>query len=417
MAAYGEILLIAIPGFVLLILIEKLYGYAISKDYTPWPDAISSMSSGITNIIKDVLGIGIVLIGYGWIVEQVAIFEIPSTIIVVLIAFVCIDFSYYWIHRWQHKINILWNEHIIHHSSEEFNLACALRQTISVFLKWQVVVFIPAAFLGVPETIMATVIPIHLFMQFWYHTRHINKMGFLEYVIVTPSHHRVHHAINPQYMDKNFSAIFIVWDRLFGTYQEELDEIVPVYGVSRPVKTWNPFKINFQHVWVLIKDAYYSKSLVAILTIWFKSTGWRPKRSEETYVIEKIEDPQQQTKYDTQMSPMFQFWSGLQLLFSLFLTIVLFSNLRNMEYSAMLAVGTLVFMGIYNFTDLMDLNKSNWILEAIRLLVFGIFWKYSYLDSLAEGVLYFCMFWMTLSILVSVVFRFKFLTYSFAQEI
>ncbi len=400
MIEYGEVLLVAIPAFVVLILIEKIYGMIVSSDYTPWPDAISSMSSGITNILKDVLGIWTVLLAYGWLLDHLAIFNIPSTLIVILIAFVCVDFAYYWIHRWQHKINILWNEHIIHHSSEEFNLACALRQTISVFIKWHVLLFFPAV-LGVPESIMAIVVPIHLFMQFWYHTRHIGKMGFLEHIIVTPSHHRVHHAINKEYMDKNFSAIIIVWDKLFGTFQQEIKDVEPIYGVTRPVQTWNPFKINFQHLWILIKDAYYSKSFLDGIIIWFKPTGWRPNKSEKTYSIQRIEDPKKQQKYNTKMSGTLQFWSGLQLLFNLFLTIVLFSSLRYLSYDEMISIGVLVFVGIYSFTDLMDLNRYNWIFEFSRVALIFIFIQYELLNSINPLIQYFIVSWMLISLIHS----------------
>ena len=125
-----------------------------------------------------------------------------------------------------------WNRHIIHHSSEEFNLSCALRQSISTIFRFSAILMIPAALLGIPAYIFAILAPIHLFMQFWYHTRVVNKMGILEYILVTPSHHRVHHAINPEYLDKNYSQIFIIWDKMFNTFQPELDDVKPVYGDS-----------------------------------------------------------------------------------------------------------------------------------------------------------------------------------------
>jgi sterol desaturase/sphingolipid hydroxylase (fatty acid hydroxylase superfamily) len=123
-----------------------------------------------------------------------------------------------------------------------------------------VILLLPAALLGVPPTVIAVVAPLHLFAQFWYHTRHIGKMGFLEKIIVTPSHHRVHHAINKEYIDKNYGQIFIFWDKMFGTFQEELKEVPAVYGITRPVQTWNPLKINFLHMWLLMKDAWYTRS-------------------------------------------------------------------------------------------------------------------------------------------------------------
>lgn len=156
---------------------------------------------------------------------------------------------------------------------------------------------IPAALLGISPLVIATVTPIQFFAQFWYHTRHINRMGFLEHIIVTPSHHRVHHAINKEYLDKNLSQIFIIWDKLFGTFQEERADIPPVYGITRPVRTWNPFKINFQHMWLLIKDAWRAGNVKDKLQVWTNPTGWRPKDVEEAYPVYKIDDVYNFEKY------------------------------------------------------------------------------------------------------------------------
>ena len=238
------------PAFLVLVLLEKLYGWYRGDDTVPLDDAVSSLSSGMTNVLKDVLGLSVSIITYEWLVGEIALFTIENTIVVYFIAFMVIDFYGYWTHRISHKINLFWNEHVIHHSSEEFNLACALRQPVSTIVRFFTILLIPAAIFGVPTEVIATVLPLHLFMQFWYHTRHINKMGLLEYILVTPSHHRVHHAINEEYLDKNLSQIFIFWDFLFGTFQKELDDVPPVYGISRPARTRNPFIINFQHLWI-----------------------------------------------------------------------------------------------------------------------------------------------------------------------
>ena len=287
---YGKILLIAIPVFLGLVMLEKIYGVIVKRDYTPIMDMYSSLLSGTTNIVKDVLGISLAILSYEFLVQYVAIISLPFNWIAVLVAFVVLDFQAYWIHRWAHEINIFWNKHVVHHSSEEFNLPCALRQSISQFVNLFSFFLIPAAVLGVPVEVIAIIAPLHLFLQFWYHTRHIGKMGFLEHVIVTPSHHRVHHAMNPEYLDKNYAAIFIVWDKWFGTFQEELDDVPPVYGITRPARTWNPIKINFQHLWLLCKDAWRTKSWRDKLRIWFMPTGWRPDDVEAKYPLNKIYD-------------------------------------------------------------------------------------------------------------------------------
>src|SRR5574343_1531113 len=154
-------------------------------------DMISSLTSGITNTTKDVLGLSIVLISYEWMVNNLAIYHVPNSVLAYVIAFLALDLTGYLVHRIDHEINFFWNAHLIHHSSEDFNLACALRQSISTFFRMFTIFLLPAALLGVPAQVIAVVAPLHLFAQFWYHTEHINKMGWLEKIIVTPSHHRV----------------------------------------------------------------------------------------------------------------------------------------------------------------------------------------------------------------------------------
>jgi len=141
-------------------------------------DSISSISSGITNALKDVLGLSVSLISYEFLVTKIALFNIKSNLITYIIAFIVIDFYGYWTHRWAHQINIFWNKHAIHHSSEEFNLACALRQSVSSFINLFTFLLIPAALLGVPARVIAVTLPIQLFLQFWYHTKYIKKWGF-----------------------------------------------------------------------------------------------------------------------------------------------------------------------------------------------------------------------------------------------
>ncbi|MEL7428097.1 MAG: sterol desaturase family protein, partial [Bacteroidota bacterium] len=234
METYAAVLAYAIPGFLLLIIIEALAGRWMGVQVNRPADTISSLSSGVTNTLKTLMGLAVVILSYGWMVSNWAFFTLPDAWWVYLLAFIGLDFKGYWSHRWNHEINLFWNRHVIHHSSEEFNLSCALRQNISAIIGIYFFLYIPMALLGVPTKVVAFIAPIHFFSQFWYHTRLIDRMGFLEYIIVTPSHHRVHHAINDEYLDKNYSEIFIVWDKWFGTFQEELPEVPPVYGTKRP---------------------------------------------------------------------------------------------------------------------------------------------------------------------------------------
>lgn len=382
METYGKILLVAMPAFLLLVLFEKWYGVHKGKDTVRSMDMVSSLSSGVTNVMKDVLGLSFIIISYGWLVEKLAIVHVKNSALTYIIAFVAIDFSGYWVHRLEHRFNFFWNYHLIHHSSEEFNLACALRQSISEFVKIFAIFLLPAAILGVPATVIAVVAPLQLFAQFWYHTRHINKMGFFEKIIVTPSHHRVHHAINNEYLDKNFSQIFIFWDKWFGTFQEELSEVPPVYGITRPVQTWNPIKINFIHLWLLIRDAWHTNSWKDKLRIWMMPTGWRPADVIEKYPVFKINDAYHFEKYDPNASARLKAWCWFQMVILLLIISYFLGNIatiNSIKSDYIYFYGVFIFLMVYAYTDLMDRNRSAIFWEIIKNCL-GVYFIYSQND-------------------------------------
>jgi alkylglycerol monooxygenase len=368
MEEYGKILIIAMPIFLMLIIIEKIYGSYKGEDSVPLMDGVSSVSSGITNAVKDVLGLTISFISYDWMLSKIALFTLEANILTYLVAFIIIDFYGYWNHRIAHQVNFFWNKHAVHHSSEEFNLACALRQSISTFVNLFTFILIPAALLGVPAKVIIITLPIQLFLQFWYHTKHIKKMGFLEKILVTPSHHRVHHAINPEYIDKNHGQIFIFWDKWFGTFQPELDAVPAIYGITRPAETWNPIKINFQHLGLLISDAWRAEKWKDKFTIWFKPTGWRPENFEQKYPVNKITNVYSFEKYGSQNSLRLTYWSVAQALITLVIVSFLFNNIGNIGLPNVFIYGLFVFLSIYSYTELMDKNKSSIYWESLRFL-------------------------------------------------
>ncbi|OIN57476.1 sterol desaturase family protein [Arsenicibacter rosenii] len=358
MELYGQVLLIAMPIFLVAVLAEMWYGRWRGKDTYRTMDMISSMSSGVTNVTKDVLGLSISLLTYTWMVDHLAVFDIKATIWTYLIAFFVLDFQGYWVHRIAHQINFFWNKHAIHHSSEDFNLACALRQSISSFVNLFTFFLLPAAVLGVPAQVISIVAPLHLFAQFWYHTQHIDRMGFLEKILVTPSHHRVHHAINPEYLDRNHSQIFIFWDKLFGTFQEELRDVPPVYGITRPSNTWNPVKINFQHLWLLAKDAWRTQNTRDKFRIWFMPTGWRPADVADTYPVEKIDDLYGYVKYESKSSGALKVWSWIQFGITLLFLMYFFGHLGTIKVPGIFLYGGFIFLTVYAYTELMDHNPN-----------------------------------------------------------
>nr|WP_315173047.1 sterol desaturase family protein [uncultured Flavobacterium sp.] len=408
MEQYGKILVFVMPIFLILILLEKAYGYYKGEDTAPNMDSVASVSSGMVNSVKDVLGLSITLISYDWIVSKIAIFNLEASVKAYIIGFIVIDFYGYWSHRLSHQINFLWNKHAIHHSSEEFNLACALRQPVSSFVNLFTFLLIPAAFLGVPAKVIAITLPIHLFLQFWYHTKHIKKIGFLEKILVSPSHHRVHHAINPEYMDKNHSQIFIFWDKLFGTFQEELETVPPVFGITRPANTWNPIRINFQHLWLLITDAWRAENWKDKCTIWFKPTGWRPENFEEKYPVYKITNVYDFNKYGTQHSNKLMYWSLFQASITLLFISYLYSSIAIIGIPNVFLFGAFIFITVYSYTELMDTRKFSLLWESIRFL-FGItlilyFGDWFGMSQWFPFANYIIIGYLTLSLLVNIYF-------------
>lgn len=354
MEAYARALSWAIPFFLFLIALEAVAARRMGVPVNRGADTISSLSSGITNVVKDVLGLSVAIISYAWLVRHLALITLEATWLVYLVAFVVKDFSGYWVHRLEHEVNVLWNRHIIHHSSEEFNLSCALRQSISSFLSFAAIFMIPAAILGVPAEVFAVVAPLHLFAQFWYHTRLIGRMGWLEHVFVTPSHHRVHHAINPEYLDRNYGQILILWDKWFGTFQPELPHVPPVYGVKRPVKTWNPIHINFQHLGLLIRDAWYTRSWRDRLRIWWMPTGWRPADVQQRFPVPAVDHPDHLVKYDSRPSRAMLIWSWGLLAFTLVLMLVLFDRIAQIPLVDLFLYGAFLMMSVYCLTSVLD---------------------------------------------------------------
>lgn len=369
MEAYAQVLTYAIPGFVILIIIESIAAKFLKLSVNRPMDTISSLSSGMTNTLKSLIGLSIVIVSYDFMESHIGLFDIQSNVWLYLLTFIGLDFAGYWSHRFNHRINIMWNRHVVHHSSEEFNLSCALRQSISAFVQVYFFLLIPMALLGIPAKVIAIAGPLHLFAQFWYHTRVINKMGFLEHIIVTPSHHRVHHAINDIYIDKNFSEIFIVWDKWFGTFQQELEEEPPVYGTLKQVNTWNPLLINFMHVWQLIKDAWRTKNVEDKFKIWFMPTGWRPADVIDTYPIQIVKDVHNRDKYTTPESSTILAWSWFQLVVHNVLLYHLMTNIGDFDVNLITLYVIFLTVSIFSYTSLMDFHPIAVPAEVLKALI------------------------------------------------
>ncbi|MBK7149230.1 MAG: sterol desaturase family protein [Bacteroidetes bacterium] len=354
METFAHALKFVLPIFLLLIGFEMIWARWKNKDVIQSMDVVSSLSSGLTNTLFKILGITVYVFTYEFLLQHCTLFAVQSKPLQYVIGFITIDFYAYWWHRWRHQYNVLWNEHLIHHSSEEYNLPVALRQTIADLVNPATFLLLPAALLGVSMEVIVVLGVVMLFGGFWYHTQLIDKMGPLEYFLVTPSHHRIHHAINPVYIDKNYGGILIIWDKLFGTFQAELPDEKPVFGITRPVSTWNPIKINFVHLSLLCKDAWRTQNTWDKFRIWFMPTGWRPADVAEMYPVHYTKDVKQQIKYNPPASLFLKCWAWVQLIITFLFLLFLLREIAVLPKTAVFVYAVFIFFSVYSYTSLMD---------------------------------------------------------------
>ena len=271
----------AVPVFLLLMALEFWWSRRRGETVYRASDTVASLSLGIISQLVAVFTKLLMLGLYTWLWQRAEPLHgwLPAWSLdspwAWALALLLYDFLYYWKHRLGHEVAILWAAHVVHHSSEEYNLSTALRQTGSDFLLgWAF--YLPMALLGVPPLMFVVVGLIDLLYQFWVHTRLIGKLGWFDRIFVSPSNHRVHHGQNDYCLDRNYGGILILWDRLFGTFVEEKDDEPIVYGVLGQLRSWNPWTANLRTYADLWRDAKLADSLADRLTIWWRSPNWRP---------------------------------------------------------------------------------------------------------------------------------------------
>lgn len=271
-----KIIVYIIPLFFLLIGAEFAYGYFRQRNTYRLNDAISSLNQGLISqlvaLVTQLFQIGL----YARVYRSVALFphwHVWHTVVGWLAAVVMFDFFDYWLHRMGHENALMWAAHAVHHQSQDFNLSTALRQESTVvFIGW--LFYLPMAVLGVSPEQFGVAGLIVLVYQFWIHTEHVGKLGWFDKVFSSPSNHRVHHAVNDQYLDKNYGGMLVIWDRLFGTFAEEKETCV--YGTRTPLQSWNPIWAVTGGYWQLLQTAARLPRWQDKLLIWLKPPGWLP---------------------------------------------------------------------------------------------------------------------------------------------
>jgi alkylglycerol monooxygenase len=285
-----DLIALAVPFFLLALLIELAIDRYRGSGLYRVNDAINSLSAGTLSTTFGYFTRLLPAVIWAYVLQNFAVIEVdpswfdfsPSGLALWALALLSFDFCYYWSHRMGHEISILWASHAVHHQSEDYNLSTALRQTSTGFLfTW--IFYLPLFVLGMPFEVFVTVNALDLIYQFWVHTQLVGKLGWMDRVFVTPSNHRVHHAQNAMYIDRNYGGILILWDRLFGTFQEELDEEPVIFGVRKPLANWNPFWANLQVYNYLWFDAARTRRWQDKIGVWIRRTGWRPADVAEQY--------------------------------------------------------------------------------------------------------------------------------------
>jgi alkylglycerol monooxygenase len=311
----------SIPLFFLLIAIELGVARVTRHPYYRLNDSIADLSLGI---LSQLSGIFLALLTYAvfaWVSTNLSIqhyLPVPAwpdgapftsssafpwfgiswpDLASWAIVFTLVDFFYYWLHRMSHEVNILWAGHVVHHSSEEYNLTVALRQSsLHGLFSW--LFYMPLALAGVPWEMFVVSHGFNLIYQFWIHTREIHRLGPLEWMMNTPSHHRVHHGVNPKYQDRNYAGVFIIWDRLFGSFTPEDEE--PVYGITKPLGTWNPVWANVHVFAEIFRNARRTRRWSDKFKVLFGPPSWLPPDIGRPVVPPEV-SPESFRKYDPEV--------------------------------------------------------------------------------------------------------------------
>ena len=364
------VILYSIPVFGVLMLCEFLYGIHKQKNTYRLNDTLCSLTLGVLSRFPSVLNLGINSLVYATILRHLKPNLMPlDSWMTWLFAFLLYDFCYYWQHRLSHERTLLWASHVVHHQSEDYNLGTALRQTSTSFLfAW--IFYVPMFLVGVPFDVFVTIAAVNLVYQFWVHTEHVGKLGFLETFLVTPSNHRVHHACNKRYIDANYGGVFILWDRVFGTFVDETVLEKPIYGTLKPLRSWDPLWANMEVYYQMACDAWQTERLKDKLRIWGSRTGWRPKDVQERFPKHNLTSPDQ-LKYETRTSLNHQVFAVSQFVAYSFLTFVVIIAEKNLSEFEIASFAIVVAASAFISAGHLDLDSrktSTW-LEVVRSLV------------------------------------------------
>lgn len=357
-----NIVVLSIPIYFLLIGIELLIQRFQKRQIYRLNDAVTNISCGITQqltgVFFKVLSIG----AYYLVYEYLRLFTIPGNWLTWIILFFAADFCYYWAHRMSHEINLFWGGHVVHHQSEDYNFSVALRQS-SFQVIWTFAFYLPLALIGFGPEEFVIVSALVTVYQFWIHTETIGKLGVLEKFLNTPSHHRVHHGRDPKYIDRNHAGVFIIWDKLFGTFVEEQEK--PTYGITKPVNSWNPVWVNLEHYDFMWQELRQIKGFKNKLKYIFYKPGWLP---EELGGYRQAPDiPKSYKKYNLAPAGPVTYYALFQYLIALAGTAFFLFNLDIFALLEKVAITSAIILTIVNIGALFEQRFWVNIVELLRV--------------------------------------------------
>lgn len=357
-------IVIAIPVYFLLIGIEIIYQRMKAVKTYRLKDAMTNINCGVISQISGAF-IMVVLFGmYTYVQENWSPFYIPVVWWAFPLAFVFFDFMYYWAHRLSHEINLFWGGHSVHHQSEEYNLSVALRQS-STQIFWTFLFYLPLAMAGIDPIVFISMQGINLVYQFWIHTESIKKLPkWYEAIFNTPSHHRVHHARNPKYIDKNHAGTLIIWDKLFGTFVAEEEK--PDYGITKPLKSWNPLWANFAHYTDIYEDFKSVSGFKNKLKVLVKKPGWLPENMGGYRAPQEVDSDYR--KFDNKTPIRLNVYVIVHFLMVIAGTLLFLYYLNDMEDPAKITAAVLIVLSVATFGLLFENRRWSTMLEYLRLI-------------------------------------------------
>lgn len=366
---------LAIPAFVVLILVEAWVARARGRAAYRFNDAVANLGVGVSNqVLSSVFTGALRTAAYVWIFVEYRAWDLDALDVPTwaqwALGILGVDFLFYWWHRANHRVGVLWAAHVVHHHGEDFNLALALRQPW-IIRTTALPLFMLLGVIGVPPHIYLGSIALSSLYQFGIHTEQIGRLGPLDRVLNTPSNHRVHHAINGEYLDRNFGGIFIVWDRLFGTYAAE--ESKPVFGTVAPVTSFNPLWLNIYYFGALWRRSSALSRWQDKVRVWFAPPGWDPKRPAGAPTTEQVRARTKQKFSPDATRGWVRPYVAFQLLANVGVVAFLLLSLGTLPTTTIAFVGSWVVLATIVWAGLFEGKRWAWPLEVSRMIGAAVF--------------------------------------------